>query len=107
MKLTKTHILFPSVLAGACMLGLAQTPNAEDLVWQKAIQKYDGQREGILKQVDEEANAGPFKPTWNSLQGYRIPEWYQNAKFGIFIHWGVYSVPAFDSEWYPRNMYLQ
>jgi len=36
-----------------------------------------------------------------------VPEWYKDAKFGIFIHWGVYSVPGFGSEWYPRNMYLQ
>jgi alpha-L-fucosidase len=107
MKLKETLILLFTVLAGASILGLAQTPSAEDLVWQKAIQKYDGQRESILKQVDGEANAGPFKPSWDSLQGYRIPEWYQDAKFGIFIHWGVYSIPAFDSEWYPRNMYLQ
>ena len=35
-----------------------------------------------------------------------MPDWYQDAKFGIFIHWGVYSVPAFGDEWYPRNMYL-
>jgi alpha-L-fucosidase len=36
-----------------------------------------------------------------------VAEWYQNAKFGIFIHWGVFSVPAFGNEWYPRNMYIQ
>jgi alpha-L-fucosidase len=36
-----------------------------------------------------------------------VPEWYQDAKFGIFIHWGVYSVPAFGNEWYPRNMYIK
>jgi alpha-L-fucosidase len=46
-----------------------------------------------------------FEPNWASLQGYTIPEWYKDAKFGIFIHWGVYAVPAFGSEWYPRNMY--
>jgi alpha-L-fucosidase len=51
--------------------------------------------------------SGPFQPTWESLRAYRIPEWYEDAKFGIFIHWGVYSVPAFGSEWYPRNMYQQ
>jgi len=45
--------------------------------------------------------------TWDSLKNYVIPEWYADAKFGIFIHWGVYSVPAFGNEWYPRNMYLQ
>jgi alpha-L-fucosidase len=36
-----------------------------------------------------------------------VPDWYRDGKFGIFIHWGVYSVPAFGNEWYPRNMYVQ
>src|ERR1700730_14215911 len=48
-----------------------------------------------------------FQPTWKSLSRYQVPEWYRDAKFGIFIHWGVYSVPAFGSEWYPRLMYQQ
>ncbi len=50
---------------------------------------------------------GPFQPSWESLKHYKIPEWYLDAKFGIFIHWGLYSVPAFQNEWYPRNMYLK
>jgi alpha-L-fucosidase len=57
--------------------------------------------------IDRGIAAGPFEPNWQSLQGYRVPSWYQDGKFGIFIHWGVYSVPAFGNEWYPRNMYLQ
>lgn len=48
-----------------------------------------------------------FEPTWDSLSQFSVPDWYQNAKFGIFIHWGVYAVPAFDNEWYSRNMYLE
>ena len=48
-----------------------------------------------------------YEPTWESLRQYRIPEWYIDAKFGIFIHWGPYCVPAFGNEWYPRRMYLQ
>ncbi len=48
-----------------------------------------------------------YEPTWESLADYTVPEWYQDAKFGIFIHWGVYSVPAFGNEWYPRNMYIE
>ena len=48
-----------------------------------------------------------YEPTWESLQQYEIPVWYINAKFGIFIHWGPYCVPAFGNEWYPRRMYLQ
>lgn len=50
---------------------------------------------------------GPFEPTWASLRNYQVPRWYQDAKFGIFVHWGVYSVPGFGNEWYPRNMYVQ
>jgi hypothetical protein len=50
---------------------------------------------------------GPFLPSWESLKNFRPPQWYMDGKFGIFIHWGVYSVPAFGSEWYPRQMYLQ
>jgi len=48
-----------------------------------------------------------FEPAWDSLKKFTVPEWYKDAKFGIFIHWGVYSAPAFGSEWYPRNMYLK
>ncbi|MEM2678736.1 MAG: alpha-L-fucosidase, partial [Thermofilaceae archaeon] len=50
---------------------------------------------------------GPFEPDWSSLKSYRTPKWYIDAKLGIFIHWGVYSVPAFGNEWYPRNMYIK
>ncbi|MEM1560965.1 MAG: alpha-L-fucosidase [Ignisphaera sp.] len=49
---------------------------------------------------------GPFKPSWSSLKNYRVPKWFIDSKFGIFIHWGVYSVPAFGNEWYPRHMYM-
>lgn len=48
-----------------------------------------------------------FEETWESLSTIdREPEWYKDAKFGIYFHWGVYSVPAFDNEWYPRWMYV-
>lgn len=60
-----------------------------------------------LKTIDEVIARGPFDATWESLTQFEPPKWYRNAKFGIFIHWGVYSVPAYDSEWYPRNMYIQ
>ncbi|MEJ0103697.1 MAG: alpha-L-fucosidase [Bacteroidota bacterium] len=46
-----------------------------------------------------------YQANWESLKKYQVPDWFRDAKFGIFIHWGVYSVPAFGSEWYPRNMY--
>lgn len=60
-----------------------------------------------LDKIDEVIEQGPYKDNWESLSSYRVPQWYKNDKFGIFIHWGVYSVPAFGSEWYSRNMYIQ
>ncbi|MBL0745424.1 alpha-L-fucosidase [Chryseolinea lacunae] len=48
-----------------------------------------------------------YQPTWESLKQYQCPEWFRDAKFGIFIHWGVYSVPAVYNEWYARNMYVK
>jgi len=59
----------------------------------------------VLQTVEAVNAQGPFEATWDSLKGYSVPEWYQDAKFGIFIHWGPYCVPAFGNEWYPRNMY--
>ena len=48
-----------------------------------------------------------FEANWESLKQYQVPDWYQDAKFGIFIHWGLYAVPAFSNEWYVRDMYQQ
>ena len=84
---------------------VGEDPLAIDRTWQKASSKYDLARMAILESVDKVNHAGPFRPDWESLQTYKVPEWYMDAKFGIFIHWGVYSVPAFGNEWYPRNMY--
>jgi alpha-L-fucosidase len=52
-------------------------------------------------------NQSQFKEDWVSLAtNEREPEWFKDAKFGIYFHWGVYSVPAYDNEWYPRWMYV-
>ena len=85
----------------------SEDPAIIDQIWQKASAKYDAQRSAILKDVDSIGHQGPYRPDWESLQSYNAPEWYKDAKFGIFIHWGVYSVPAFGNEWYPRNMYVE
>jgi alpha-L-fucosidase len=85
----------------------SEEPEVIDQIWQKASAKYDAPRSSILKEVESVAHQGPFRPDWESLEKYEAPEWYKDAKFGIFIHWGVYSVPAFGSEWYPRNMYRE
>ncbi len=48
-----------------------------------------------------------YEPNFQSLEQVNpVPEWFKDAKFGIYFHWGVYSVPAYGNEWYPRNMYF-
>ncbi|MCQ2481672.1 MAG: alpha-L-fucosidase, partial [Clostridia bacterium] len=60
-----------------------------------------------LKRIEDVIAKGPYKDNWDSLSDYTVPKWYMNAKFGIFLHWGIYSVPAFGNEWYSRNMYCK
>lgn len=49
---------------------------------------------------------GPFEPTWESLSQFKCPEWFRDAKFGIWAHWGPQSVPK-AGDWYARNMYIE
>ncbi|WP_228372756.1 alpha-L-fucosidase [Demequina maris] len=60
---------------------------------------------GELESIESVIAQGPFDASWESLSAYETPQWFREAKFGIFVHWGAYSVPAFGSEWYARNMY--
>ena len=50
-----------------------------------------------------------YQPTWNFLRRHRTPEWFRDAKFGIYTHWGIYCVPACgpNATWYPYNMYRE
>jgi len=55
-----------------------------------------------------QASDGAYEPTWESVRRHNpAPDWFRDAKFGIYFHWGVYSVPAFGNEWYPRNMHRE
>jgi alpha-L-fucosidase len=49
---------------------------------------------------------GKFEPTWESLQQYKVPEWFRDAKFGIWAHWGPQCEPE-DGDWYARGMYQE
>ncbi len=103
-----------SAVAGAAVSGsragaspvTAGLPAAErDAQWLSATRTYALERQRRLQAA--RATQGPFRAEWASLQAYTTPKWYADAKFGIFIHWGLYSIPAFGSEWYSRNMYMQ
>ena len=68
---------------------------------------YRKQLDEYLEKIDSVIENGRYKDNWESLSAYPVPTWYKNAKFGVFLHWGVYSVPAYYSEWYPRLMYYK
>lgn len=61
--------------------------------------------DSYIEQIDEVIAKGKFKDTWESLSAYQVPDWYKTQKFGLFVHWGCYSVPAVENEWFPRQMY--
>ncbi len=66
------------------------------------------------KELEAVNAAGPYGPTWDSLERHPVPEWYLDAKLGIFYDWGLYSVPGYDEkewkkarypDWYLHRMY--
>ncbi len=67
-----------------------------------------GSHDGVpmISPIPDLAGKGPYKPTWDSLLQYECPEWYRDAKFGIWNHWSPQCVPE-DGDWYARNMYMQ
>jgi len=84
-------------MTGQAASAAASSPDPKDYAQRLAA---------LLAATDNAAVSGPYRANWPSLQNYPQADWYRDAKFGIFIHWGVYSVPAFGNEWYSRNMYV-
>lgn len=70
-------------------------------------EKYYHVMKDYQKKIQEVIERGPYKDNWESLSGYKVPDWLEKSKFGIFIHWGIYSVPAYGDEWYPTWMYQE
>ena len=66
----------------------------------EAEQKY-------LNLLEQQIAEGSYRPDWASLAGAPVPDWFLREKLGIFLHWGLYSVPACTNEWYSRNMYIK
>ncbi len=58
-----------------------------------------------LEKIDRVIENGRYKADWASLCNHKAPDWFVHDKLGIFIHWGIYSVPGFGNEWYARSMY--
>ena len=94
--MTIRHLLAATLLAGLCTLALAQNHTAEMHPDFKVIT--DTSREPIAP--------GKWEPTVESLSAWVCPEWFRDAKFGIWAHWGPQCQPE-DGDWYARNMYMQ
>ena len=60
-----------------------------------------------MKRIDEVIAKGPFKDDWASLSKVKVPDWFASERFGIFVHWGVFTSEEFCNEWYPRGMYVK
>lgn len=63
-------------------------------------------RKLYLEQIDRVNAEGTYHADWDSLAGHPVPTWYREKRLGIFLHWGVFSVPAYH-DWYARNMYIK
>lgn len=63
---------------------------------------------GITGKFSTQIQKQNFQPNFESLEkSNTVPEWFKDAKFGVYFHWGAYAVPAFANEWYPRSMYIK
>ena len=98
--MTTRSILAIAIVLGGCQSSVPQQPAEPSSI------EFSGDVSTGLAKVAQAISDGPFKPDWDSLSENGVPDWYRDAKLGIFIHWGVYSVPAYGNEWYPRRMYL-
>ncbi|MBL7739944.1 MAG: alpha-L-fucosidase [Chitinophagaceae bacterium] len=59
-----------------------------------------------FSRIHEPMAKGPFEPSWDSLKQYQTPDWFRDAKFGIWAHWGPQCQPEFG-DWYARSMYIE
>lgn len=59
-----------------------------------------------VSEKDEKMMEGKFEPTWESLKNYKVPQWFRNAKFGIWAHWGPQCVEG-TGDWMARSMYME
>lgn len=109
--MTRTWCLAISAVAWSLATALGQTnhPMADGGNSQGYDMAPETRREVVeaaVAQIPVTLPPGPFQPTWKSLkENYRVPSWFIGAKFGLFLHWGLYSVPAHHNEWYEKHMY--
>ena len=106
MRITRRRAL--SLISGAPALLLSRKSGAAISILHDGG-RFDKGRAAIQEvsaSPDLAISPGPFKGTRESLRGWQIPDWYRDAKFGIWAHWGPQSAVEYG-DWYARNMYIQ
>jgi len=88
----KSSLIKHLALSGMCILSLCTLRAQENF------------SSPIRESKIEPMAKGKFEPTWQSLQQYQVPDWFRNAKFGIWAHWGPQCQPE-QGDWYARGMY--
>jgi alpha-L-fucosidase len=92
------------ISAAALAAAITFTAGAADVTRREAEANIARQIETMRQGVA----VGPYRPDWDSLKAHNeAPEWFRDAKIGIYFHWGVYAVPAYGNEWYARAMHLK
>jgi len=97
-----------SIVAGSPAIALAQCAGegGNSLGFDMAPETSQRVVEDAVKQIPTQMAPGPVKPNWESLRtNYKVPDWFRGAKFGIFMHFGIFSVPAHGNEWYEKFLY--
>ena len=97
-RLTRRTLWFCFLIAVGTHPAAAETPAEHNAALTAAARMANTQAEPIAP--------GKFQPTWQSLAQYEFPEWFRDAKFGIWAHWGPQCQPE-KGDWYARNMYQQ
>src|SRR3954465_7392010 len=87
----KRRTLIKAIAGAAPAIGLSKVLNAN-------LPFYGLENEPIA--------GGPFKPQWDSLKKYNVPDWFRDAKFGMWAHWGPQCQPE-HGDWYARSMYQE
>jgi alpha-L-fucosidase len=97
-----TYQIAKFVVIAALIVGIVGVPQ---------LQAGEAQLAKALTNIDQTIAKGPFQPNWESLKAHQDPEWFRDAKFGIYTHWGPVTVGAENcsnvgAQWYGRNMYV-
>jgi alpha-L-fucosidase len=91
-------------LSGSLLVASAIGATAADTM---TPERHQAALKPLLETMDKVNRSGPFQPSVESLEKYRVPEWYADAKFGIFVHYGIISAhnTSYKGCWYGNFMY--